>query len=374
MKILVPLGTRPEIVKLAPVVRELSQRGHEVLTVATGQHYDASLTDTFFDELGMQPAARWTLPASEAARVGAILSRAYQLVEETKPDLVVVQGDTYTVPLFCIAARRFRTAVAHLEAGLRSFNDTSMEEVDRKIAAATAQVHFAPTQLAATFLHREGVDPRRVFVVGNSVLDVLRQRNVRAHPPAQRRGVVVTAHRSTNVDNPDRLRSLVEIVTRLQADVGPVTFPVHPRTRARLEVIDAVGLLAEVGVDVRDPVPFDTMLDLVARSRVVVTDSGGLQEEAAWMGVPVVVMRRSTPRWESVASGASVLTGLDVERTVDAARLFASDPAQRRVAALPCPFGDGRTAERVADILEDAGVADLLRIDEPDFVGAPLPC
>ncbi len=374
MRILVPLGTRPEIVKLAPVVHALMAAGHDVVKIATGQHYDASLTDTFFEELGLHPNDRWSLPSTESERVGAILALAYDCVEATKPDLVLVQGDTYTVPLFCMAARRHRVPVAHLEAGLRSFNDTSMEEVDRKIAAAIAQIHFAPTEMSANFLRREGVEDARIHVVGNSVLDVLRSRGATARPLEERHGVVVTAHRATNVDNPVRLQALVEILLRLQRDVGQVTFPVHPRTCGRLETAGALPVLSEAGVDLRAPVPFETMLDLMSRARVVVTDSGGLQEEASWLGVPTVVMRRSTPRWEGVASGAAVLTGLDVERTVAAAKRMASDTEQRRVGALACPFGDGFTAKRVADILSDPATAPLLRLDEPDFLDQPVPC
>src|SRR5207249_7992311 len=131
--------------------------------------------DTFFEDLGLVPADRWSLPADEAARVGAILTRAWGELAANRPDLVLVLGDTYTVPLFCMAARRHRVPVAHVEAGLRSFNETSMEEVDRKIAAATCALHFAPTDMAARFLTAEGVPAARVRVVGNPVIDVLRE-------------------------------------------------------------------------------------------------------------------------------------------------------------------------------------------------------
>lgn len=374
MRVLVPLGTRPEIVKLAPVVHALIEASHDVVTIATGQHYDASLTDTFFDALGIRPEQRWSLPDGESERVGAILERAYDCVADTKPDLVLVQGDTYTVPLFCMAARRNHVPIAHLEAGLRSFNETSMEEVDRKIAAATAQLHFAPTAMAARFLEREGVAPNRIHVVGNSVLDVLRTRGSRALPLTERDGVVVTAHRASNVDNPERLAALVTILLRLQQEVGHVTFPIHPRTQQRLDTVGALDTLRDAGVDLRPPVPFDTMLQLLAEARLVVTDSGGLQEEASWLRVPTVVMRRSTPRWEAVASGAAVLTGLDVDRTLDAAKRLVTDAEQMRIAELPCPFGDGFTAQRVAAVLSDPATAELLALREPDFLDAPVPC
>ena len=373
MRILVPFGTRPEIVKLAPVVGALRAAGFDVTTVATGQHDDPAMTTVFFDELGVQPDTVWQLSGDEGGRVGGILAAAYGALVSDRPDVVMVLGDTHTVPLFCMAARRHRVPVVHLEAGLRSFNPTSLEEVNRRVAAATASLHLAPTERAARFLQAEGVEPERIRVVGNPVLDAVRGRGVPRRPVADRAGVVVTAHRATNVDDPGRLAALVRLVTRLSTEVGPVTFPVHPRTQRRLE--DS-GLLAELdrpGVVLGPPVAYDAMLDLVARSRLVVSDSGGIQEEAAWFGVPVVVLRRSTPRWEGVDLGGTVLVGLDVERALDAARTLTTPHAQERVAALPCPYGDGHTGARVAELLADPATAGLLRIDEPDFVDQPTP-
>jgi UDP-N-acetylglucosamine 2-epimerase (non-hydrolysing) len=354
-------------------VSALQEAGITTRTVATGQHYDAELTDSFFDALGLQPDARWELPDGEAERVGAILSGAFRELSADQPDLVLVLGDTYTVPLFCLAARRFRVPIAHLEAGLRSFNETSMEEVNRKFAGASASLHFAPTDLAGRFLLDEGVAPERIRVVGNPVIDVLRKRGAIARPLEERSGVVVTAHRQTNVDDPVRLDALVRLVLKLSEEIGPVTFPLHPRTRARLEETGLISQLDGTRVRLLPPVPFDEMLNLLGSARVVVTDSGGLQEEASWLGVPVVVLRRSTPRWEGVAAGTSALTGLEVDRALAAARRFCEADEQRRVAATPCPYGDGHTATLVAEILLDPATAPLLRIEECDFVGRPPP-
>lgn len=374
MKVLVPLGTRPEIVKLAPVVRALRDAGTTVQVVATGQHHDPSLTDTFFAGLGLRPDMRWTLPSDEANRVGTMLSLAYGLLADQRPDVVLLLGDTYTVPLFCLAARRFRVPVAHLEAGLRSFNPTSMEEVDRRVAGTLASLHLAPTALAAEFLRREGVEDERIHVVGNPVIDVLRAAGVTRRPLDERAGVVFTAHRASNVDDPARLGLVVDVLLRLAGAAGPVTFPVHPRTMDRLGAAGALEALRHAGVRLLPPVPWDDMLGLLAACRVVVTDSGGLQEEASYLGLPVVVLRRSTPRWEGVAARTSVLTGLDVDRVLAAVTELAGDDAQARVAAVPCPYGDGRTGERVAALLADPDVTRLLAIDEPDYVGSPPPC
>ncbi len=369
MKVLVAIGTRPEIIKLAPVVRALRGRPEfEVRAVATGQHYDSSLIDVLHERMGLRIDETWRLEGDEAQRLGSMLTRAIAEVRTWSPSVVLVLGDTNTVPMFCLAARRHGVPAVHLEAGIRSFNPRSMEEVNRRTAAALASLHFAPTELAARFLGDEGVAAERIHVVGNPVIDVLRESGVARRAPGERSGVVVTAHRPTNVDDPERLARLVALLEGLAERLAPVTFPLHPRTRARLEQAGAIDALRAVdGLTLLDPVPYLDMLESIARARVVVTDSGGLQEEASWLGTPVVVLRASTPRWEGVQAGTSVLTGLDVDRALDAASTFATPAEQARAFATACPYGDGHTSQRVAEILADPDVAPLLRLDEPDL-------
>jgi UDP-N-acetylglucosamine 2-epimerase (non-hydrolysing) len=374
VRVLVPFGTRPEIVKLAPVVAALREHGHAVHAVATGQHDDPRLADRFFTDLGLTPDERWTLPRAEAERVGALLTHAYETIAARHPDLVLVLGDTYTVPLFGLAARRHTIPVAHLEAGLRSFNPRSLEEVNRRAVGAMTSLHLAPTALAAHFLADEGVDSARVHIVGNPITDTLRAHGPPRRPPADRHGVLVTAHRATNVDDPVRLAQLVTIVRRLATEVGPVRFPLHPRTRDRLSVSGSLESLAVApGVELVEPLPYPEMLAAVADARVVVTDSGGLQEEASWLGVPCVVLRSSTPRWEGVELGIAALTGLDPDRALAAATTFGDPAAQARVAAVPCPYGDGHVGVRVAALLNNAAVRSLLALEEPRLVDPPAP-
>lgn len=375
MRVTVPIGTRPEAIKLAYVVAGLQAAGHDVRTVATGQHDDPRLAADVFAELGWVPDEVWALPAGEGPRAGALLTHAFAEMEAHPPDAVLVLGDTYTAPLLAIGARRYGVGVVHLEAGLRSFNPLSMEEANRRLMAALATVHLAPTELAASFLLAEGVPQERVRVVGNTVLDALRASGVERRPSADRTGVLVTAHRATNVDDAARLAELVGLVLALGAELGPVTFPVHPRTRARLGQHGLWERLHGRGVQVCDPLPYRALLERLAASRVAVTDSGGLQEEASWLGVPAVVLRCSTPRWEGVVLGSSVLTGLDAGLALEAAVALAQPAAQERVAALDCPYGDGHSADRVVDALSDPSLLDLLTPEEPDFVGrdAPVP-
>lgn len=372
MKVLVPLGTRPEIIKLAPVVRALAGRGLDVRTVATGQHASPAMTDVLFEEFAFSPDARWQLDGDEAARTGGILCDAMREIAFYRPDIVLLLGDTYTVPLFSLAARRHGVPVAHVEAGLRSFNERSLEEVNRRIAAATVSLHLAPTAMAARFLAREGVAAERVRVVGNPIIDVLRDSGVARVRVRDRAGVVFTTHRATNVDDPERLELLVELVGRLARDVGPVVFPVHPRTQARLDERGLMESLRLPGVSLHPPLSFRAMLEVLARCRVVVTDSGGLQEEASWFGVPTVILRNSTPRWEGVAAGVAVLSGVHLDRALEAAATLARPDEQARVAAVPCLYGDGHTSARIARLLADEELLTRLAPREPHGV-LPLP-
>jgi UDP-N-acetylglucosamine 2-epimerase (non-hydrolysing) len=372
-RVLVPFGTRPEVIKLAPVVRALRAAGHEVTAVDTGQHTDASMATDVQRDLGLHPEVRLRLPPG-ASRVGRLLSDAVSVLADHPADVVLTLGDTHTVPAYALASRSAGVPFAHLEAGLRSFNLRSVEEVNRRVAGAAAQVHFAPTARAASFLAEEGVPPERVFVVGNPVVDALRHSGVAPVPAEDRAGVLVTAHRASNVDDPTRLVRLIALIGRLARTVGPVLFPVHPRTANRLREHRLTDELSAMrGVTLGVPLPYQELLGALASSRLVVTDSGGLQEEASYFGVPVVVLRRSTPRWESVELGAAVLTGItsdaEAEAAVRAARRLTDPDELARIAALDCPYGDGTTGTRVAAVLSDPATTELLELSEPDYTG-----
>ena len=303
------------------------------------------------------------------------MAKAFGDLAAHRPDAVLVLGDTYTAPLMAMAARREGVGVIHLEAGLRSFNELSMEESNRRIVAALATLHLAPTRLAARFLRTEGVPAARIRVVGNTAIDAVRASAVDRVEVGARRGVLLTAHRATNVDDSRRLQTLVGLVEELGSTYGRVLLPLHPRTRARLEESAMLARLESApGVRCTEPLPYSTLLAELASSRVVVTDSGGLQEEASYFGVPTVIMRSTTPRWEGVELGAARLTGVDRESVLAAVADFWPDAAQQRVAALECPYGDGRTAQRVATLLTDDAVRAVLvprepRLDEVEIPG-----
>jgi UDP-N-acetylglucosamine 2-epimerase (non-hydrolysing) len=368
MRITVPVGTRPEVIKLAGVVAALRVAGHDVRCIATGQHYDPRMAGSFFEDLDCPPDETWELTGSEGERVGRLLSLAFEEIAAHPADAVLVLGDTYTAPLMAMAARRGGVGVIHLEAGLRSFNERSMEESNRKMVAGLATIHLAPTELAAGFLRREGVSGERIRVVGNPVIDALVASRVPKVRLSARRGTLLTAHRATNVDDPDRLAELARLVRELGSSAGPVTFPMHPRTRGRLSDAGMLGIVeGSAGVEVTEPLPYAELLRRLASSRLVVTDSGGLQEEAAYFGIPVVVLRKTTPRWESVSMGAAALTGLHAAGVMAAVRDLTRPAILERIAAMPCPYGDGTTAARVVEALADPGLLSLLRPREPEL-------
>lgn len=369
-------GTRPEVVKMGPVVHALRAAGADVVLVATGQQSDPALIDATFASAGLAPDITWDLGDGDYhSRSGMLYTRAVEYLSDVEDGSVaLVQGDTTTVPLVAHAARRYLVPVVHVEAGLRSLNPESLEETNRKFAAAAASVHFAPTDLAAGFLAAEGVEQGRVFVVGNTACDALLHSGVQRTPLAERSGVVVTAHRATNVDDPERLATIVDIVIELARMAGPVTFPVHPRSEGNLHRFGLYERLAQApGVHLSAPLPYDDMLRALSQARLVVTDSGGLQEEAAWFGVPAIVMRYSTPRWEGVVNGTTVLAGVSGEKVVAAARRMLAQDSQELAAHTPCPYGVGDTGEQIAELLTSPASDALLTFDEPDYTDGSLP-
>ncbi|MFF4737846.1 non-hydrolyzing UDP-N-acetylglucosamine 2-epimerase [Streptomyces sp. NPDC001262] len=375
-RILVPLGTRPEIVKLAPVVAALNPR-HDVQVVFTGQHVSAGLGDAILAEFGMEPAERWDVrtaaAGSGAARLGTLMANAARSLERWRPDAVLVLGDTHTVPAFCLAGVDARVPVVHLEAGLRSYNPLSREEANRRVAAALAALHLAPTGRAAEVLRAEGVPGDRIEVVGNPGLDPLRALGVRAVPAGERQGVLVTAHRPSTVDSPERLAEVVRIVAALVQGAGPVVFPVHPRTADRLRAFGLTDRLAATGAELLGPLPYAELLERMRHSRAVVTDSGGLQEEAAWLRVPTVVMRGSTPRWEGIEDGLARLSPVRRDAVCRAVAEVTAPGPVRRLLDSDCPYGDGRTAGRVAVILGRESTWRRIRLREPDFTDGRVP-
>jgi UDP-N-acetylglucosamine 2-epimerase (non-hydrolysing)/UDP-GlcNAc3NAcA epimerase len=348
MRVLTVIGNRPQFIKASAVSSRLRAHGEEI-TVHTGQHYDAELSQVFFDELELPPPEHLLgigggTNTSQTARMLAALE---PLIADARPDAVLVYGDTNSTLAGALAAVQAGVPVAHVEAGMRSFDRSMPEEVNRVVADHLSPLLLCSSQTAVDNLRRESV-AGRVELVGDVMADValLLQPAARArtgvlatHGVEPGGFLLATAHRAGNVDDPARLRALVEVLLALPL---PTVLPLHPRTRARLEAAGLLGALDEAKhVRLAPPLGYLDFTALLCHARAVVTDSGGVQKEAYLAGVPCVTLRPSTEWVETVEAGWNVLVDLDAEAA--RAALERTPPSQR-----PQLYGDGRAGERVA--------------------------
>jgi UDP-N-acetylglucosamine 2-epimerase (non-hydrolysing) len=358
-------GTRPEVVKLAPIVGALRARGHHVVLATTGQHPD--LAPQMLRELGLAPdidlGVRLT-GITPPQMLGAILGLLPAVFAAWKPSLAIVQGDTVSTLAGALAASYAQVPVAHVEAGLRThdFVEPHPEELHRTLVSPIASLHFAPTRKAAAALRREGVDPARIHITGNSGIDALHAtlarldsdpaiatELARRHPyvsGAHRPLLLVTVHRRENSGR--RLQAIAAALARLAAFCeAEIVLPLHPNPaiqavlRERLEGLEGVHLIP--------PVDHVTMCWMMRHARVLLTDSGGLQEEAPSLGLRTLVLRKTTERSEALAVGAAELVELQADSIVSAVRRT----LLRSPMAPVHPFGDGRTAGRIARIIDE---------------------
>lgn len=350
MKVLTVVGARPQFIKAAPVSRALRRMGREVL-VHTGQHYDAAMSDIFFTELEL-PAPDYHLgvgSGSHGAQTGQMLTHLEAVMERERPDWVLVYGDTNSTLAGALAATKLHLPVAHVEAGLRSYNRQMPEEINRVVTDHVSTLLLCPTDTAVVNLAREGITVG-VHQVGDVMYDatlqlapLARDRSALTQRLGLRAGeyILLTVHRADNTDSPERLGAILRTV----AAAGlPVVFPVHPRTRTRLATHGLEPLL-DSPLQAIEPVSYLNMLALEQGAAVIVTDSGGVQKEAFMFGVPCITCRTETEWTETVTAGANVLVGADPERL--AAALVS--PSRPQPAA--DFYGDGRAAERIAAIL-----------------------
>ena len=360
MRVLSVVGARPNFMKLAPVDRALVKHGVEHVIVHTGQHYDPGMSDAFFEELWI-PAPDHHLgvgSGSHAQQTAAVMQRLEPLLLELVPDLVLVYGDVNSTVAAALVAAKLRVRVGHVEAGLRSGDWTMPEEINRVVTDRLSDVLFLPSRDAAENLSAEGVAAERMHFVGNVMIDTLCWALPQAqaldaparHGVAGRPYAVVTLHRPSNVDDPVVLGELLDALGRLAAKL-PVLFPVHPRTRNR---IDGLGKLRVAGrkLELLEPLGYLEMLGLVAGAALVVTDSGGLQEETTYLGVPCITVRPNTERPITCTHGTNRL----VLPRRDALLAAAERALARRSPVRPViERWDGQAAGRIAAVVtEDA--------------------
>ena len=352
MKVVTVVGARPQFIKCAPVSRRLRRHATEFL-VHTGQHYEDGLSGVFFRDLGIpEPDVNLEVGSGRhGAQTGAILARLEEVLLAERPDWVLVYGDTNSTLAAGLAAAKLHIPVAHVEAGLRSFNRRMPEEINRILTDHVSDLLLCPTETSVRQLEREGIT-RGVHLVGDvmfdAVSDVDSDTGVLARfALSPGTYALATVHRAETTDDVDRLASVLGAFADLAAGGLRIVIPVHPRTR---EVLARHAMRWPDGVLATDPLSYRAMATLVRHARVVLTDSGGLQKEAGWLGTPCVTMRDETEWVETVAAGWNVVVGTDREKIVAAARA-ARPPA----AAAPSP--DRGAADRIVALLNDGAAS-----------------
>ena len=357
MTLALVFGTRPEIIKMSPVIRECERLHHDFFLVHSGQHYSYEMDRVFFEQLEL-PEPRFRLEVgsgSHAEQTGRILVGAEKVLREEQPSMVLVQGDTNSTLAGALAAVKLHLAVGHIEAGLRSYDRRMPEEINRVVTDHCADLLFAPTEKSRGILLGEGISPEHVFVTGNTIADAVVQHLRLAEEKVnvftelglkKNEYVLATVHRQENVDDRKRFHDILKGLGRLHREFGlPVVYPMHPRAR---KMASEFGFLFDE-LHVVEPVDFLRFLQLEEHARVVVTDSGGVQEESCILGVPCVTLRDNTERPETLEVGANVLAGTDPDHIVGCVREMMD--AQRRWES---PFGDGTAGQQIVRLVQEA--------------------
>jgi UDP-N-acetylglucosamine 2-epimerase (non-hydrolysing) len=354
MHILHVVGTRPNFMKAAPVLQALArQEGVRQTLVHTGQHYNFDMSDVFFQQLGM-PAPDFNLEVgsgSHALQTSQIIARFEAIIVEHKPDWVVVYGDVNSTVAAAIVCAKMMIPVAHVEAGLRSFDRTMPEEINRLLTDQISELLFTPSEDGNRNLRMEGVAPEKVHLVGNVMIDTL----IRLLPYAKERSpkgiadryALVTLHRPSNVDDIGWLKVLLDMFREISHDF-PVLFPVHPRTRGRMAEAGIELGNGSPNLQILDPAPYLEFLALQSRATVVITDSGGIQEETTFLGIPCLTVRENTERPITVAMGTNILVGRDIQRLRTELEAVLAGKAKRGIVP---PLWDGHAAERIAQVI-----------------------
>lgn len=353
MRILHVVGARPNFMKVAPVYRALSQHLQVRQTVVhTGQHYDFNMSDVFFQQLGLAPPD-FNLQAgsgSHARQTAEIMTRFEPLLFDLAPDLVLVYGDVNSTVAAALVCSKLHIPVGHVEAGLRSFDRSMPEEINRVLTDQLAELLFTPSEDGNLNLAREGVPAEQVHLVGNVMIDTLVQMLPAAErqpvPDVPERFALVTLHRPSNVDDPAWLQEILQSLQTIAEDLA-VIFPVHPRTRDQIAKLGRNGSRIR-GLTLLDPLPYLTFLALQRNATVVITDSGGIQEETTFLGIPCLTVRENTERPITVQAGTNMLVGRDPQRLL--VQMEAILSGHWKKGRIP-PLWDGHAAERIADVI-----------------------
>jgi UDP-N-acetylglucosamine 2-epimerase (non-hydrolysing) len=352
LRLCIILGTRPEIIKMSPIIRKCVANGLDYFMVHTGQHYSYEMDRIFFEELHLpQPSFNLDVGSgSHGKQTGRMLAGIEEILARERPDVAYVQGDTNTVLAGALAASKLHIKVGHVEAGLRSFDRAMPEEINRVVADHVSDLLFAPTEASGQLLLKEGIPADKIFVTGNTIVDAVFE-NLRIAEESdilEKLGVephcymLSTMHRQENVDDKARLSSIMDGLGMVAKEYKmPLILPIHPRTRKMLETF---GLKVPDGIRLIEPLGFMEFLKAEANARLVLTDSGGVQEESCILGVPCVTLRENTERPETIEAGANMLAGYRQQDIIRCAREMMD-----KQGGWKNPFGDGKAGERIIE-------------------------
>ncbi len=383
MKIATILGTRPEIIKMAPIIAEIDRRGIDQIVLHTGQHYDKEMSDNFFRDLELA-APDYNIhvgSGSHGKQTGLMMKGIEEILLDEKPDIVLVQGDTNAVLAGALVAAKLHIAVGHVEAGLRSFDTTMPEEINRRVADVCSTMYFIPTEESAVNLLAEGLSRKSLFITGNTVVDAC----FRHLEIAKKRGfeeeslanldvenmdniLTLTMHRAENVDVKERVTNIIDALKQL--DEMNIIFPIHPRTKNTLKNF---GLFDELNdlehVHIVKPIGYLDFLLLTSKSTLILTDSGGLQEEAITLDVPALTLRYNTERPETVTAGGNILVGANRDAILENANKILNDKEfADRMRNAKNPYGQGDAAQNTVDAIEKFHKEGLLDIKAPEDI------
>jgi len=361
MKIAFIVGTRPEIIKMSPLIDEVKKKGVNYILIHTGQHYDQEMSQQFFTDLELsQPDFNIGVGSTTQGKQTAVMLEGIEkiLLNET-PDIILVEGDTNAVMAGAIASSKLHLPLGHVEAGLRSFDKTMPEEINRMIADACSNLFFVPTEESAINLIFEGINPHNIHITGNTIVDAClrnlkiaeKNSNLVSKLDLGENILTLTIHRAENVDDPKRLKNITDAL--LELNEVTIIFPVHPRTRKNLVKFGFYDSLEEAKhIQMINPVGYLDFLLLLSHSKLVLTDSGGIQEEAITLNLPCITLRYNTERPETVTAGGNILVGTTKKVIVDNVKRIISDTQlYQKMINAPNPYGSGETSEKIVEII-----------------------
>jgi len=352
-------GTRPEIIKISPLINECLQTNTPFITIHTGQHYSENMDQVFWQNLALPPVTYNLQVGSgtHGAQTARMLEGIEKLLIKEKPRLVIVQGDTNSVLAGSIAAAKLDIPIAHVEAGLRSYDRKMPEEINRVIAGTIASMHFVPTSQARENLLKEGINNSQIYLTGNTIVDALYRNRQLAKNKSKilstlqlkkNSYMLVTVHRPENSDSQKNMKNIIlALATITNTHKTQLIWPIHPRTKKQVEMFGLEPMMMKINnLTIIDPVGFFDMIQLLTHSQLVITDSGGIQEEACILGIPCVTLRKNTERPESVSVGANILAGSTTPKIVSAVSKMLS-----KHQTWQNPFGDGTAAQKIMDAI-----------------------